>query len=153
MFKPVQGLMVVALLLSLMGCEQDYGVDQHNQPVSAKSLAGKWLIINYWATWCRPCAKEIPEFNALSQTLEAKQVRIIGVNFDGLQGAELRQASEQMGIGFTVLAQDPAERFGIEPSQVLPITHIVDPKGRVRASLAGEQTADGITAKLKSLQE
>ena len=149
----LKSLAGACLALLLTGCEQDYGVDQYEKPVSASDIQQRWLVINYWATWCAPCAKEIPELNQLSETLESSRYKVIGVNFDGLEGAELTQASEKMGIRFTVLAQDPAQRFGIARSQVLPVTHIVGPDGRLRASLPGEQTAQKLLARLKALEE
>ncbi|RFQ34034.1 TlpA family protein disulfide reductase, partial [Pseudomonas sp. ATCC 13867] len=48
----VMGL-VAGLLLA--GCSADYGSDQHGQKVTAASMDGQWLVINYWAEWCAPC--------------------------------------------------------------------------------------------------
>ncbi|RFQ09650.1 TlpA family protein disulfide reductase, partial [Pseudomonas sp. ATCC 13867] len=39
----------------LAGCSADYGSDQHGQKVTAASMDGQWLVINYWAEWCAPC--------------------------------------------------------------------------------------------------
>jgi hypothetical protein len=75
------------------------------------------------------------------------------VNFDGLQGDALLRAAEGMGIGFSVLADNPAAHFGLEPSGVLPATYLVDERGKVRARLLGEQTADGLVARLQALRE
>lgn len=144
-------LLGVSLLLA--GCsEADWGVDQHGRQVAAAELEGRWLVINYWAEWCGPCRKEIPELNRLAEELQAQQVTVLGVNFDALQGEELRTAAEQLGIRFTVLASDPAPRLGLAPSQVLPVTWLVDPQGRVREQLSGEQTALGLKARLAELR-
>lgn len=146
---------VVGILLGLVlsGCGADAGVDQHGKKVTAEQLENQWLIINYWAQWCGPCRREIPELNALALEWADTDVRILGVNFDGLQGAELSQASEAMGIGFRVLAQDPAPRFDLPRSEVLPVTYIVDGTGQVRERLAGEQSAEGLKAHLARLRQ
>jgi thiol-disulfide isomerase/thioredoxin len=141
---------VVALLLA--GCAEDFGVDQHGQKVAGERLEGQWLVINYWAEWCAPCRSEIPELNALAEQVGEQPVIILGVNFDGLQGAELSKAAQAMGIEFTVLAQDPAPRFGLPGTEVLPVTFIVDEQGRMRERLLGEQTAAGLRARLIELQ-
>tara|TARA_R100001244_G_scaffold12886_1_gene14680 strand:- start:6561 stop:7004 length:444 start_codon:yes stop_codon:yes gene_type:complete len=138
--------------LLLAGCAEDVGVDQHGQKVPAERLEGQWLVINYWAEWCAPCRTEIPELNALAQQLGGQSVSVLGVNFDGLQGGELSQASQALGIEFTVLAQDPAPRYQLPRNEVLPVTYIVDDQGQVRERLLGEQTAAGLTARLKALQ-
>jgi len=55
-------------------------------------------------------------------------------------------------IKFTVLAQNPEEIFDIPRSEALPVTYIIDDKGKVREQLMGEQTAQGVLAKLKALR-
>lgn len=138
--------------LILAGCTEDIGVDQSGRKVPAERLEGQWLVINYWAEWCGPCRTEIPELNALDQQLEEQSASVLGVNFDGLQGARLNKAAQALGIEFTVLAQDPAERFALPRSEVLPATYIVDDRGRLRERLVGAQTAGGLLARLKALQ-
>lgn len=138
--------------LLLAGCAEDVGVDQHGQKVPAERLEGQWLVINYWAEWCAPCRSEIPELNALAVQFNGQPVSVLGVNFDGLQGADLTTASQAMGIEFTVLAQDPAVRFGLPPSAVLPVTYIVDDHGQMRERLLGEQSAKGLAARVQALR-
>ena len=136
----------------LGGCGNDYGIDQNGQKVVADRLDGKWLVLNYWAEWCGPCRTEIPELNTLAEQLKDKKIGVFGVNFDNVQGQELKDASEKLGIKFTVLAQDPAELFELPRSEALPVTYIIDDKGKVREQLMGEQTAAGVMAKLEALQ-
>ncbi|MCY1181468.1 Thiol-disulfide oxidoreductase ResA [compost metagenome] len=109
-------------------------------------------MVNYWAEWCGPCRTEIPELNAFAKEWEGKGVTVLGVNFDALQGQELKTASETLGIGFTVLADDPAERLELPRNEALPVTYIIDDKGKLREQLVGEQTAAGLSAKLVALK-
>ncbi|MHC5351875.1 TlpA disulfide reductase family protein [Pseudomonas sp. A46] len=139
--------------LFLAGCSDDVGVDQHGQKVAVERLEGQWLVINYWAEWCAPCRTEIPELNALAEQQKDKGVKVLGVNFDGLQGEELSDAVDKMGIRFTVLAEDPAARFELPRSEALPVTYIIDTQGKVRERLMGEQDAAGLTARLDSLRK
>jgi len=138
--------------LLLAGCAEDYGVDQHGRKVAAEQVEGQWLVINYWAEWCGPCRTEIPELNALAEQLKGQHTQVLGVNFDALQGEALGKAADAMGIRFTVLAQDPAERYQLPRSEALPVTYLVDPKGTVRERLMGEQTAAGLGKRLAELQ-
>lgn len=139
--------------LILAGCSDDAGVDQHGQKVAAERLEGQWLVINYWAEWCAPCRTEIPELNALAEQQEGKGVKVLGVNFDGLQGEELGQAVQKMGIQFTVLAEDPSQRYDLPRSEALPVTYIIDAQGKLRERLLGEQSAAGLTARLDELRK
>ena len=139
-------------ILVLAGCGNDYGVDQNGQAIASKRLDKQWVVLNYWAEWCGPCRTEIPELNALAEQLKDKNIGVFGVNFDNVQGEELKAASDKLGIKFTVLAQNPEEIFDIPRSEALPVTYIIDDKGKVREQLMGEQTAEGVLAKLKALR-
>lgn len=138
--------------LMLGGCGNDYGIDQDGHKVAAGRLDKQWLVLNYWAEWCGPCRTEIAQLNALAEELKGKKIGVFGVNFDNVQGEELKSASEKLGIKFTVLAQDPAELFDLPRSEALPVTYIIDNKGKVREQLMGEQTAAGVMAKLEALK-
>ncbi|KAF1071461.1 MAG: Thiol-disulfide oxidoreductase ResA [Pseudomonas citronellolis] len=141
------------VVLALTACSADYGVDQFGRKVPAASLEGQWLIVNYWADWCGPCRKEVPELNILAQQLQHSGVRVLGVNYDGLREGELSKAVNLLGIQYTVLADDPAARFELTRSEVLPVTYIIDATGRLRERLPGEQTAAGLQARLAALQK
>ena len=136
----------------LGGCGADYGNDQYGQKVTAAPVEGQWLVINYWADWCPPCRREIPQLNLLEQQLGGQGVRVLGVNYDGLQGEALQTAVRDFAIRFTVLQQDPAQRLQLPRSEGLPVTFIVDPQGRLREQLLGEQTAEGLATKLAELR-
>ncbi|KAF2390834.1 TlpA disulfide reductase family protein [Pseudomonas frederiksbergensis] len=138
--------------LMLGGCGNDYGIDQDGHKVAAGRLDKQWVVLNYWAEWCGPCRTEIPQLNTLAEELKAKKIGVFGVNFDNVQGEELKSASDKLGIKFTVLAQDPAELFDLPRSEALPVTYIIDNKGKVREQLMGEQTAAGVMAKLEELK-
>ena len=148
----IRAVAVLGIGLILAGCAEDIGVDQYGRKVAVERLEGQWLVINYWAQWCAPCRTEIPELNALEKQLKEQSVQVLGVNFDALQGEKLSKAAQDMGITFTVLAQDPAERFQLPRAEVLPVTYIVDDQGRTRERLLGEQTAAGLTARLAALK-
>lgn len=152
MVKLFLAALAVSTSVLLTGFGSDYGVDQHGQKVASERLNKQWKVINYWAEWCAPCRNEIPELNTLNKQLQGQPVGVFGVNYDGLQGKELSDASFAMDITFTVLAQDPAERFDLPLNEVLPVTYIIDGNGKVLAQMIGEQTAVGVMAKIKELR-
>ncbi|MFC6337482.1 redoxin domain-containing protein [Pseudomonas sp. CCM 7891] len=152
MMRRLLGALAIITTLLLSGCGNDYGVDQYGQKVAAERLDKQWLVINYWAEWCGPCRTEIPELNALAEQLKDQSAGVFGVNFDNAQGEELKSASDKLGIKFTVLAQNPDGIFEIPRSEALPVTYIIDDKGKVREQLMGEQTAEGVLARLKALR-
>ena len=106
-------------------------------------LRGQWVVINYWAIWCKPCAQEIPELNTLA---ESPGVTVLGVNFDGAGGEELEQQLRQLDIRFPTLEVDPAAELGVARPVVLPTSLVIDPSGKLRETLVGPQTLQSLAA-------
>lgn len=108
---------------------------------------GSWTFINYWAEWCKPCIKEIPELNTLHAI---DGYRVLGVNFDGAQGEALRAQIDTLGVGFPTLDEDPGARFGLDKPEVLPTTLVLTPGGELHAVLIGPQTFETLIAATES---
>jgi len=110
---------------------------------SAPRLQGKWLVINYWAIWCAPCRREIPELNAFARTRGADTI-VYAVNYDDVQGEELLAQATELGIEFSLLTADPAASLSYARPTVLPTTMIISPDGKVWARLPGPQTEEAL---------
>ena len=125
------------------------------QPVSAGILpaesAGKLVLVNYWAEWCKPCRDEIPELNKLARQ-NPDDIRVYGVNFDGLTGAELAAVEQRMGVEFPTLDTDPGPVFGLRPPSMLPVTLVIGRSGELLNQLKGEQTLESLEASLKEAE-
>ena len=109
------------------------------QTLQWQEMEGEWVLVNYWAEWCKPCFEEIPELNALN---ELEGIRVLGVNFDNEQGEALRALVERMGIEFEVLAEDPGPRFEWQRPLALPATMVVNPEGALTEARFGKQTKE-----------
>ena len=127
------------LVLSLAACEPKGGAEP---PATLQDLNGQWVVINYWAQWCKPCIEEIPQLNTLDQ--EYAEVTVLGVNYDGATGEELEQQRQQLGVAFASLQEDPAEQLGKPRPVVLPTTFIVNPEGDLVETLIGPQTLESL---------
>jgi thiol-disulfide isomerase/thioredoxin len=106
--------------------------------------AGKWIVVNYWAEWCKPCRMEIPELNRLHAAGADAGIVVLGVNFDGITGERLQKLIDQFQIEFQVLLDDPAPRWSHERPTVLPTTLIIDPEGKLHEVLVGPQTFESL---------
>lgn len=99
---------------------------------------GKWVYINYWAEWCKPCAEEIPELNAFSKA--NPDVLVLGVNFDNVEHENLLKQANALRIEFPLVGHDVRSLFPHELPQGLPATYIFGPDGQLVDTLQGPQT-------------
>jgi len=103
------------------------------------------VVVDFWATWCAPCIKEIPELNRLAEE-HADELVVLGVNFDLPEGEERLRQAKKMKIEFPVYADDPAQDLGIERPMVLPTTFVFAPGLELRQTLVGPQTEESLLA-------
>ena len=143
-------VLLVGLFGLLSGCgqsdviEPDF-LDIHGNGIVLSELHEKALVVNYWATWCAPCIKEIPELNELGREY-SDRLTLVGVNFDQPEGEEALKQSSKMKIEFPVISGNPAPLLGVAVPVVLPTTYIFAPGGELVATLVGPQTKDTILA-------
>ena len=103
---------------------------------------GQWVLINYWADWCGPCRDEVPELNHLNESPDG--FTVLGVNYDYLEGAELQESIDILGIEFPILIDDPQKLLGYDEATVLPMTVLISPDGKLHRVLVGPQTAESL---------
>lgn len=93
--------------------------------------SGKWIIINYWATWCPPCLEEIPELVALYDERSADDVMVIGVVFDYENVEEVRRYVDDMLISYPIVLGNKSVIKHIGSTAILPTTYIYNPQGKL----------------------
>ena len=133
------------LVIFLSACAKVDFVDADGNGYSLSSLQGKYVFVNYWATWCAPCIKEIPELNKLNKE-HADDLIILGVDFDQVEDEELKKEIAKMNITFPVFAIEPSKLLEVEIPQVLPTTYVFDREGKLKATLVGPQTEASLLA-------
>ncbi len=117
--------------------------DNHGRLINLSDYRGQWIIVNYWATWCQPCLKELPELNTFYQQ-NRQRALVLGVSYDGLAKAEINQLAQTLHLQFPLLQKFPLKRFGIQNIPALPVTFLIDPQGQLHETLHGPQTATSL---------
>jgi thiol-disulfide isomerase/thioredoxin len=105
-----------------------------------KEWYGKVLVINFWATWCPPCLKEMPEFEALHTEYEKKGLQFIGIALDDADPVKEFIASKKITYPI-LLGEDQGTKIAHDLGNIVntvPFTVIVDKKGLVVKSHMGE---------------
>ena len=90
---------------------------------------GRWVVVNFWATWCVPCIQEIPEIAAFARA--HPDVVVIGVATDGEDAAKVKRFAAKVGHGYPLVLSDDAVEGQLGHPYALPTTKIYDPQGRV----------------------
>ena len=106
---------------------------------------GRWLIVNYWADWCPPCIKEMPELENFYNDNEDRAL-VLTYNFDRLEGEELQSQIIRFGVNVPSILTDPGILFGWEAPPSLPATYIINPEGILIHTLIGPQTQESLEA-------
>lgn len=127
-------------LAGLASCsKQADSTDSQGRVIRLNDYTGKWVVINYWATWCSPCLKEMPALNALYVGNRDKVV-VLGVSYDKLSNEEMNAVANKRSIDYPLMSTFPLKKLGVKRLDVLPITFIINPDGKLVKTLKGPQT-------------
>jgi thiol-disulfide isomerase/thioredoxin len=114
--------------------------DINGKPRSLSEFRGKWVVVNYWATWCPPCLDEIPDLIAFHEKHKNKDAVVLGINFEEADPAYLHEFVDTHFMTYPVLSMDPDPVTPLGPVPGLPTTYIISPEGERVARQVGPVT-------------
>lgn len=103
---------------------------------------GRWVLINFWATWCPPCLEEIPDLIALHN--ERKDIIVIGVAMDFSDPNEVMKFVKKMAISYPTVLGNRKIAAQLDEVSMLPSTYFYDPEGKPAARKLGLITRESI---------
>jgi len=105
---------------------------------------GKWVVVNYWATWCPPCIEEMPELQSFHDEYSADSAVVIGINAEVIGKRRLLTFLDDYFISYPIFVSEPGQpsELGLIPG--LPTTFLVTPQGEVVARQVGPVTREMI---------
>jgi thiol-disulfide isomerase/thioredoxin len=126
--------------------------DLQGREISSADLRGKVVLIDFWATWCQPCKKEMPGYQKLADRYGSQGFAVVGFKFDTMMDTEDPILfAKKIGVDYAlaVAADDLKQRFG--GIEGLPTTMLYDRQGVLRKKVVGFEYTDAIESALKPL--
>jgi thiol-disulfide isomerase/thioredoxin len=144
-----------ALLITLAAAPALHAADAPTKPAlevklldgsdwSLAARSGRWVVVNFWATWCSPCLKEIPDLTALDAARD--DLEVIGLAYEEIEVADMRAFLEKHPAGYPIAildVYDPPADF--DTPRGLPMTYLIAPDGAVAKKFLGPVTSKELT--------
>ena len=121
--------------------------------VSSQNYKGKVLLINFWATWCGPCKKEIPDLIKLKENYSEKDFEIISIAVSSGSAKDIGKFAKSMKMNYSVLIGDAKVVRAFGEVSMLPTTFIVDKKGQIQHVMVGAEPYIVFENKIKPFLE
>jgi len=103
---------------------------------------GKWLVVNYWATWCPPCIAEMPELQSFHDEHADRDAMVLGINAELISQNRLQTFLEDYFISYPIFISKPGQQSELGLIPGLPTTFLVTPQGKVVAREIGPVTQE-----------
>jgi peroxiredoxin len=107
---------------------------------------GKWVLVNYWATWCPPCREELPELEVFYVNHKDKDAVVLGVAMERIKKERLQKFVDEQFLSYPILMTKPAASTELGRVPGLPTSYLIDPQGELAARQVGPVTLKDLEA-------
>ena len=142
---------LLLLILPFSGHAADFSLeDMQGKTHRLADYRGKWVLINFWATWCPPCISEIPELTSLHNAHQDNDLVVIGIAMDSGSSKKVADFAKAHGISYPVVMGNQEIAAQIGEMEVLPTSYLYAPNGEQVSYQPGGVTRESIEAYIKS---
>jgi len=154
MKKTIAGtfLLLFAISVSAQSSQTDLALkDIHGRSFKLSAFKGKVVLLNFWATWCPPCRKEIPQLIKLQRDYRKAGLQIIGITYPPEKLSSVRAFAKRSQTNYPLVLGRERTKWSFTSSDVLPVTVVIDRVGNVREVIQGILLPEEIDEKIKPL--
>jgi len=166
---PVRLVAVVMAVLTAASCRPGVETTGENRPASVGQAApdfaltdlrgktvrladfkGKIVLLDFWATWCKPCREEIPDFVELQKQYAEKGFTLLGISLDEEGAAVVKPFAEQFGINYPVVIGNTQVTAAYGGIQALPTAFLIGRDGRILRTFVGDRARSDLERAIRS---
>lgn len=114
----------------------DFSLQDSDRTVALSQFRGQVVILNFWATWCPPCQRELPSLMSMQDVARAKGVVVLGVSID-VDDSAYHRFLKQRNVNFLTVRDPDQKVSGIYGTHVWPESYIIDRQGVLRRKVVG----------------
>jgi thiol-disulfide isomerase/thioredoxin len=123
--------------------------DMQGHEQRLQDYRGKWVLVNFWATWCPPCLQEIPDLIALYEAHKKSDLAIIGVALDSTKESVVEFVAKKK-ISYPVVVGDYDLAAQVGEVELLPTSYLYDPAGKLVSYQEGVVTRESVESYIRS---
>lgn len=153
MISTARTLLAILLLVPVM--VYSAGIEFSSTDLSGKvhrlsDYKGKWVVVNYWATWCPPCLDEIPELVEFHDKHSKSDAVVLGVNYENVDDDYLKTFLDEFFVSYPILKADLTRPPPFGRVYGLPTTFVISPDGKLVETRTGGVDMKWLEAVIKS---
>ena len=139
----------LALPAGMASAESFVFKDMQGHEQRLQDYRGKWVLVNFWATWCPPCREEIPDLISLSEAHKNKDLVVIGVALDSTKESVV-EFVEKKKISYPIVVGDYDLAAQVGDVEALPTSYLYDPTGKLVSYQQGMVSRSSVESYVKS---
>jgi len=149
--RSLRVLLLSCLLLASVNVAAENFVfkDMQGKEQRLSDYKGKWVLVNFWATWCPPCLEEIPDLVDMHNERKASDFVVIGVAMSSARDS-VNAFAKQMDISYPIVMGNDRIAAQIGKVEALPTSYLYDPTGKLVSYQTGLITRDAIESYIRS---